>query len=87
MTLRKNTPSVLERQDLSALRFKQADLSNHLQARRLQIAELDKELNEKKKAIDAIFTISGRASAGHDSDCQCSYCLIRRVAYDVWKMK
>ena len=85
MTTRKNTQSVMNRQDTAALAMNTVELDAHLETRRLQIGELDKKQGELYAAIDAINTISGRASLGHDKECECSYCLIHRIAFKAWQ--
>lgn len=75
----------LEREDERAEAMHQA--KTLLPKRREQIAELDAKITELNKAIDSINTLSGRASVGHGKDCECSYCLIHRIAFKVWKSK
>lgn len=85
MTTRSNTQSVMVRQDSAALAMNAVELDEHLAGRRDQIKNLDKKNSALTKAIDAINTVSGRASAGHDKDCECSYCIIHRIAFEVWQ--
>lgn len=85
MTLRKNTQSVMVRQDIAALAMNAVELDTHLATRREQIKELSDKNDHYAKVIDSIRNLAGRASAGHDLECECSYCLIHRAALKAWQ--
>ncbi len=84
MTTRANTQSVMNREDIAALAMNAIELDTHLTERRNQIVTLSNKSDDLSKAIDAINNISGRASVGHDKDCECGYCVIHRIAFRVW---
>lgn len=75
----------LERED-SCMELSMQAIDAHLLERREQIIKLQEELTSLKDTISIVNDLSGRASTGHGSKCECSYCLIHKFAYEAWKL-